>query len=207
MLRVIATASFWKSRSSFTSGLLDRSTEAQPLNAASPSAPVTPLIITTEPLSRASALAVSGACNRSGASILISAGMFCRSIGAAGGVALSSNFSGWPSLRALPVSLILRSESMVMSALTVSILRSTRSRRLENTMVPPVTLMCSIEKASVALPAAGLRGGIGLPHALASQRQIHHRTDDDELGDMRPACPQARERHVRLDACGREAGG
>ena len=94
VLRVVAIASFWKSRSSFTSGLLDRSTEAQPLNAASPSAPVTPLIITTEPLSRASALAVSGARNRSGASILISAGIFCRSIGGAGGAALISNFSG-----------------------------------------------------------------------------------------------------------------
>ena len=57
MLRDIATASFWKSRSSFTSGLLARSTEAQPLNAPSPSVPVTPLIITTEPLSRTSALA------------------------------------------------------------------------------------------------------------------------------------------------------
>ena len=94
VLRVVAMASFWKSRSSFTSGLLDRSTEAQPLNAASPSAPVTPLIIATEPLSRTSALAVSGACNRSGASILISAGIFCRSIGGAGGAALISNFSG-----------------------------------------------------------------------------------------------------------------
>ena len=85
VLRAITTASFWKSRSSFTSGLLDRSNEAQPLNAASPSAPVTPLIITMEPLSRASALAVSGAGNRSGASILISVGIFCRSIGVAGG--------------------------------------------------------------------------------------------------------------------------
>jgi hypothetical protein len=94
VLRVAAMASFWKSRSSFTSGLLDRSTEAQPLNAASPSVPVTPLIITTAPLRRASALATSGARNRSGASILMSAGMFCRSIGAVGSAALTSNFSG-----------------------------------------------------------------------------------------------------------------
>ena len=36
----------------------------------------------------------SGARNRSGASILMSAGMFCRSIGAAGSAALISNFSG-----------------------------------------------------------------------------------------------------------------
>ena len=93
---------------------------------------------------------------------------------------------------------------MVTSALTVSILFSTRSRRLESTMVPPVTLICSIEKASVALPAAGFEAGAGLPVALASQRQIRHRTDDDELGDMRLAGPQAGERHVRLDACGRE---
>ena len=47
-----------------------------------------------------------------------------------------------------------------MSALTVSILFSTRSRRLANTMVPPVTLMCSIEKASDVLPAAGFAGGL-----------------------------------------------
>ena len=64
----IATSSRWKSRSSFTSGLLARSTDAQPLNAPSPSVPVRPLIITTEPLSRTSALADSGACNRPGAS-------------------------------------------------------------------------------------------------------------------------------------------
>src|SRR5438105_13033417 len=88
VLRVVAMASFWKSRSSFTSGLLDRSTEAQPLNAASPSAPLTPLIITTEPLRRASALAVSGARHRSGASILIAAGIFRRSIGGSGSAAL-----------------------------------------------------------------------------------------------------------------------
>src|SRR3954468_7283529 len=94
VLRVAAMASFWKSRSSFTSGLLDRSTEAQPLNAASPSAPVTPLIITTAPLSRTSALAVGGAGTRAGAAILISAGIFCRWIGGAGGAALISNFSG-----------------------------------------------------------------------------------------------------------------
>ena len=38
------------------------------MNAPSPSVPVTPLIITTVPLSRTSALADSGACNRPGAS-------------------------------------------------------------------------------------------------------------------------------------------
>src|SRR5258705_4481138 len=84
VLRVVATASFWKSRSSFTSGLLDRSTEAQPLNAASPRAPVTPLIITTEPLRRASALAGSWARHRAGAADFISARVVFPSVRGAG---------------------------------------------------------------------------------------------------------------------------
>src|SRR5258707_11532750 len=96
VLRVVATASFWKSRSSFTSGLLDRSTEAQPLNAASPSAPVTPLIITTEPLRRASALGVGAGRHRAGAASLISVGIFSPSRGALGGAPLLSHFSGFP---------------------------------------------------------------------------------------------------------------
>ncbi len=79
-----------------------RSTEAQPLNAPSPSVPVRPLIITTEPLSRTSALADSGACNRPGASSVSSVGMFCRSIGGAGGAALISNLSACSPARALP---------------------------------------------------------------------------------------------------------
>jgi hypothetical protein len=54
------------------------------------------------------------------------------------------------------------------------------------------------------LAGSGPGGRIGLPVALASQRQIRHRADDDELGDMRLAGPQAGERHLRLDACGRE---
>jgi len=89
-----ATSRRWKSRSTFTSGLLATSTEAQPLNAPSPSAPVRPLIITTEPLSRTSALAENGACKRPGASRVNSIGTFCRSIGGAGAVALISNLSG-----------------------------------------------------------------------------------------------------------------
>ena len=55
------------------------------------------------------------------------------------------------------------------------------------------------------LAGSGLRRRIGLPHALAAQRQVHHRADDNEFGDVWPAGPQAGERHVRLDACGREA--
>ena len=77
----IATSSRWKSRSSFTSGLLAISTDAQPLNAPSPSAPVRPLIITTEPLSRTSALADSGSATGRAPRNVISTGMFCRSIG------------------------------------------------------------------------------------------------------------------------------
>ena len=91
-----------------------------------------------------------------------------------------------------------------MSALTVSILFSTRSRRLESTMVPPLTLMCSIEKASDGLPAAGFEGG--LASLSRSRRSGKFATGRmiDELGDMRLAGPQAGERHLRLDACGRE---
>ena len=96
-----ATSSRWKSRSSFTSGLLARSTEAQPLKAPSPSVPVRPLIMTIEPLSRTSALADSGLCSRPGASSVRSTGMFCRSSGGAGAVALISNLSGCPPARAL----------------------------------------------------------------------------------------------------------
>ena len=96
-------SSRWKSRSSFTSGLLAISTEAQPLNAPSPSAPLRPLIITTEPLSRTSALPDSGLGSRPGASSVRSTGMFCRSSGGAGNAALISNVSGCSPARALPV--------------------------------------------------------------------------------------------------------
>ena len=73
-------------------------------------------------------------------------------------------------------------------------------------MVPPVTLICSIVNGVGRLaPAAGLAGGCGSLHALAPQRQVHHRADDDQFGDVRLAGPQAGERHVRLDAGGGEA--
>src|ERR1700736_5117113 len=99
----------WKSRSNFTSGLLATSAEAQPLKAPSPILPVRPLIMTTEPLSRTSALPDSGARSMPGASSVNSTGMFCRSSGGAGAVALMSNWSGRPPARALPETLILRS--------------------------------------------------------------------------------------------------
>ncbi len=99
--------------------------------------------------------------------------MFCRSIGGAGATALMSNFSACSPARALPVARILRSASIVMSALMVSILFSTRSRRLENTIVPPVTLTCSIVKASPVIAAAGFDGGLASLHAFALQRQVH----------------------------------
>ena len=89
---------------------------------------------------------------------------------------------------------------MVMSALMVSILFSTRSRRLENTTVPPVTLTCSIEKAAGALPAAGLlAGGLAFARSRCSGTFTTGRTIS-EFGDLRPAGPHARKRHVRLDA-------
>ena len=188
-----------------TSGLLARSTEAQPLNAPSPSVPVTPLIITTEPLSRTPALAASGACSRPGASILISAGMFCRSIGGAGGAALISNFSGLPLLRALPDSV----------DLAVGIDGYFGIDGLDP-VLDAVAQIGEYDRAAAdtdmldrkrigGLGGGRLRGGIGLPQPLASQRQIHHRADDDEFGDMRPAGPHARQRHIGLDAAGREA--
>src|ERR1700686_4132049 len=93
---VVPISSRWKSRSSFTSGLLATSAEAQPLKAPSPILPVRPLIMTTEPLSRTSALPDSGARRKPGASSVSSTGMFCRSSGGAGAVALMSNWSGWP---------------------------------------------------------------------------------------------------------------
>ena len=175
-----ATSSRWKSRSSFTSGLLARSTEAQPLNAPSPSVPVRPLIMTTEPLSRTSALAESGLCNRPGASSVRSTGMFCRSSGGAGAVALISNLSGCSPARALPVTLILRSAPITASALMPSMRLSTRSRRLENTMVPSVTVTRSIASA-FGVGFAGRRRRLGgrrrLRGAFAQQRDIQHRTD------------------------------
>src|SRR5882724_11661113 len=109
---VAPISSRWKSRSSFTSGLLATSAEAQPLKAPSPILPVRPLIITTEPLNRTSALPDSGARSMPGASSVNSTGMFCRSIGGAGAAALMSNWSGCPLARALPLTLILRSASI-----------------------------------------------------------------------------------------------
>ena len=107
--------------------------------------------------------------------------------------------------RALPVSTTLRSASMVMSALTVSILFSTRSRRLENTIVPPVTLMCSIEKASVALPAAGFEAD--WPPCSRSRRSGKFTTGRMMTSSVICGLPAHRlgERHVRLDAAGGEA--
>ena len=46
-----ARSSRWRSSSSFTSGLLDRPAKALPLNAPSPSVPLTPMIISFAPLS------------------------------------------------------------------------------------------------------------------------------------------------------------
>ena len=151
-------SSRWKSRSSFTSGLLARSTDAHPLKAPSPTVPVRPLIITTDPLSRTSARPDSGACSRSGASSVSSTGTFCRSSGGAGAVALMSNLSGCSLARALPVIRILRSAPTVASALRPSTRFSTRSRRLENTIVASLTLMRSIAGAFELVSCAAVAG-------------------------------------------------
>ena len=178
------------------------------MNAASPSAPDRPLIITVEPLSRTSALADTGACSVPGASSVISTGMFCRSSGGTGAVALMSNFSGRSLALALPVILTLRSAPMLASALMPSRRFSTRSRRLENITVPSVTMMRSIAALS-ALPgdAAGLADEISCPRAFAQQRHVQHRLLDDEFGDLRSARPQARQRHVGLHAADGDAAG
>ncbi len=71
-------------------------------------------------------------------------------------------------------------------------------------MVPPLTLMCSIEKASDGLPAAGFEGGLGsLSRSRRSGKFATGRMMTSSV-ILRLACPQAGERHVRLDACGRE---
>src|SRR6185312_2355202 len=99
----------WKSRSTLTSGLLAASTEAQPVKGPSPSFPVTPLNVTSEPLNRTSALADNGACRRSGASSVRSTGTFWWAIGHAGAVVVIANLSGCSPARALARILILRS--------------------------------------------------------------------------------------------------
>src|SRR5271170_7445553 len=82
----VAMSSRWKSRSSFTSGLLETSTDAHPLNTPSPIVPERPLIMMTEPLRRTSALPDNGACRTPGASRESSSGTFCRSSGGRGAV-------------------------------------------------------------------------------------------------------------------------
>ena len=129
------------------------------MNAPSPSVPERPLIITTDPLSRSSARPETGACSRPGASIANSVGTFCRSIGGSGAVALISNFSGRSAARALPDTTILRSLPIVASALMVSMRFSTRSRRLENTTVPPVMLTCSMVALAAPAPVDVALGG------------------------------------------------
>ena len=94
---------------------------------------------------------------------------------------------------------------MVASALMVSIRFSTRSRRLENTIVPPVTLTCSIVNASPALGGGRLGGRIGLRQRSRCSGRFSTGRTIDEFGDLRPARPHARQRHVGLDAAGGQA--
>jgi len=62
------------------------------MNASSPSVPVTPLIMTTEPLEPDLALADSGACNTPGASSASSTGMFVPLYRRVGAVAFDLEF-------------------------------------------------------------------------------------------------------------------
>ena len=103
----------------------------------------------TEPLSRTSALPDTGEDNRPAASMLNSVGMFWRSTGDGGAVALISNLSGYSPVRALPAMRILRSADIVKSAFMPSMRFSTRSRKFANTTVPPVTITCSMLKGSL----------------------------------------------------------
>ena len=205
-----AMSSRWKSRSSFTSGLLAISTDAQPLKAPSPIVPARPLIITTGPLSRTSALADSGACNIPGASSVSSTGTFCRSIGGAGTVALMSNVSGCSPARALPVRRILRSAPATALASMPSM------RRFE------AVAQAGKHHRAVGhrdVPDGG-RGGIGgvredeacvggddLSAALRSRSSGTVRTGRtiDKFGDLGAARPYARQRHVGLDAADGQA--
>ena len=72
---------------------------------------------------------------------------------------------------------------------------STRSRRLENTMVPSLTVTRSIENAvASASPADAAGCDDGKGGALRSRRSgtLQDRTDDGEFGDLGLARPQAR---------------
>ena len=166
--------------------------------------------MTIEPLSRTSALADSGACSKPDVSSVSSIGMFCRSIGGAGAVALISNFIGCSPARALPVILIFRSPPISASALMPSMRFSTRSRRLENTTAPSVNRH-AIDDGRIGVCLAW---GGSLPRrwndrarTLAQQRDVQHRAGDREFGDLRVARPQARKRHVSLDAADGQAVG
>ncbi|MEH2538449.1 hypothetical protein [Bradyrhizobium sp. AZCC 1699] len=143
---------------------------------------------------------MSCACNRPGASILISAGIFCRSSGGGGQRRLGFDFQRMAAA----------ARAAGQRNLAVGINRDVGVDGLD----PVLDAVAQIgehdgaagdadmlnRKGIRRLAAGGLRGRIGLPHALALQGQIHHRANDDELGDLRPAGPQARQRHVRLDA-------
>ena len=165
-----AMSSRWKSRSSLTSGLLERSADAQPLNAPSPSVPETPLTITTAPLSRSSALADSGAASAPGASNLSSTGMFCRSPGWAGAVAATANVSGCSPALARPVIVTLRSSDITALALMASMRLLTRSRTLENSTAPSVTVTRSTTGALASGSAPGVAGRDGGPSGPVRSR-------------------------------------
>ena len=120
--------------------------------------PERPLIWMMLPFSRSSVLPETVAGSSPGASRVNSVGILCRSSGGAGAVALMSNLSGCSPVRALPVIRTLRSDVVMASALMPSILLSTRSRRLENTTVPPLMTTCSIEKEGAVLAPAGFAG-------------------------------------------------
>ena len=197
-------SSRWKSRSSFTSGLLARSTEAQPLNAPSPSVPVRPLIITIEPLSRTSALADSGACNRPGASSASSTGMFCRSSGGAGIVALISNLSGCVAgVRAAgDLDLAVGADHGVgVDALDAAVHAVAQIGKYDGAVGHRDAIDARAFASASPEDVAGLADGVDCARCARAAAARAAPAVDDEFGDLRMARPQARQRHVGLRRC------
>ena len=93
-----------------------------------------------------------------------------------------------------------------MSALMASMRISTRSRRLEKTTVPPVTLTCSIETGIRGRPEeARLDGGLVSPmRSRCSGTFSTGRTITSSVTSGRPD-HSARQRHIGLDAADGEA--
>ena len=168
--------SCWKSRSTFTNGLLARSTEAQPLNLPPSSDPDRPLMRSICPLMRTSALAVRERVSTPGASSVNSVGMFCRPGAPAGNAALMVNFREWLPGRALPAIAMFRSASILMVASRSLIRSSTRLSGSKNTIAPLETVTRSTGKDVVRAGASSARPGPEGAFVRARSRSIGSRS-------------------------------